>query len=309
MAKEKLDKLKKELEDVEVVIVDEMSMVSADDFYNLHVRLQQIFDSKDDFGGRGLMMFGDLLQLPPVQARAIFKKPKSNKSSVWRSMKDKNLKPIGDLWLNCEVVYLKTNFRQGEGNPWTNLLNRVRIGEPSLEDLETLESRKHTLLSKESYDKATHVFYTNREVFKHNDYMINTLSTKLVQIPAKCEVPTGSGYIPHVNDWGLIDQTNFSMNLELKVGARIMLISNVCIPDSLVNGALGTIIDITFTESKDVEAIIVEFDNPEAGLEQKKDYAELLKNYPGRNVCPIFRSTMEYQIGYKKSKQKSWSHS
>ena len=110
MSKEKLDKLKKELEDVEVVIVDEMSMVSADDFYNLHLRLQQIFDSKDEFGGRALMIFGDLLQLPPVQARAIFKKPRSIKSCAWRSMKDKNLNPIGDLWLNCEVVYLKTQL-------------------------------------------------------------------------------------------------------------------------------------------------------------------------------------------------------
>ena len=183
MAKEKLDKLKKELEDVEVVIVDEMSMVSVDDFYNLHLRLQQIFDSKDDFGGRGLMMFGDLLQLPPVQARAIFKKPKSAKSNVWKNMKDKHKKPIGDLWLKCEVVYLKTNFRQGEGNPWTNLLNRVRIGEPSLEDVQTLESRKHTLLEKEDYDKAMHVFYTNREVFKHNEDMINILPSDLVQIP------------------------------------------------------------------------------------------------------------------------------
>ena len=292
MSKEKLDILKKELEEVELVIVDEMSMVSSDNLYHLHKRLKAIFDSKDDFGGRGLLLFGDLLQLPPPRARAIFKKPESNRNKVWRNMKDKNQEPIGDLWLNCEVVYLKTNFRQGEGHPWTNLLNRVRVGEPSLEDLETLESRKHTLLSKQDYDKAMHVFYTNREVFEHNNYMIDTLSSDLVEIKARCQVPTGSGYTPSVNGWGLIDQTNFSMDLELKIGARVMLIFNVCISDSLVNGALGTVVDF-ITESNEIEAVIVEFDNPVAGAEQMKDNKSICEKYPGKHVCPIFRSTTE----------------
>ena len=61
ISKERLDKFKKQLEDVELVIVDEMSMVSADDLYNLHRRLQDIFDSKDDFGGRAVLLLGDLL--------------------------------------------------------------------------------------------------------------------------------------------------------------------------------------------------------------------------------------------------------
>ena len=76
MTKEKLDRIKKFLEHVETVIVDEMSMVSVDFLYNLHKRLMEVFDSKDDFGGRGLMLVGDLLQLPPVRATPIFKKPK-----------------------------------------------------------------------------------------------------------------------------------------------------------------------------------------------------------------------------------------
>ena len=82
MSREKLDRIKKFLEHVETVIVDEMSMVSVDFLYNLHKRLMEIFDSKDDFGGRGLMLVGDLLQLPPVQATPIFKKPKSGKNKI-----------------------------------------------------------------------------------------------------------------------------------------------------------------------------------------------------------------------------------
>ena len=136
-----------------------MSMVSADDLYNLHKRLQDIFDSKEDFGGRALLLLGDLLQLPPVKGEQIFKRPKSSRNSVLKNMRDQQDKVIGDLWSNCQVVYLKTNFRQGEGNPWTELLNRIRIGEPTPDDIRELNSRNHTLLTKEQYDEATHVFF------------------------------------------------------------------------------------------------------------------------------------------------------
>ena len=43
---EKLDISRKHLENVEIVIVDEFSMVSADILYNLHMRLQEIFMSQ-----------------------------------------------------------------------------------------------------------------------------------------------------------------------------------------------------------------------------------------------------------------------
>ena len=65
---EKLDLTRKQLENVEVVIVDEFSMVSADNLYNLHKRLQEIFMSQEPFGGRSLLLVGDIMQLGPVRA-------------------------------------------------------------------------------------------------------------------------------------------------------------------------------------------------------------------------------------------------
>ena len=73
------------------------------------------------------------------------------------NMKNKQQEPIGDLWNKLEVVVLKTNFRQGEGDPWTELLNRVRIGEPTSEDIEVLRSRKHTLMTKSQYEKSKEI--------------------------------------------------------------------------------------------------------------------------------------------------------
>ena len=305
LAKEKLDQLKKDLEFVEVVIVDEMSMVSAYDLYNLNKRLQEIFDSKGDFGGRALLLVGDLLQLPPVRAQPIFKKPRCQKNKVWCDMKDEKNSAIGELWQNCEVVVLKTNFRQGEGNPWTELLNRVRIGESTADDIKILEERSYELLSNEAYDNAINIFFTNIEVLEHNVYKLSTLKTDLAKSKVTYQAPKGSGYIPFVNERGLIDNTNFNMDLELKIGARVMIIFNVNIPDSLVNGALGTIIDIIFDSVGRIEAVIVKLDNPKAGLDQMKEYNEISEKYVEKSGCPIFSSTTEYHISHKRKRNKN----
>ena len=300
MTKEKLDRIKTFLENVETVIVDEMSMVSVDFLYNLHKRLMEIFDSKDDFGGRGLLLVGDLLQLPPVRATPIFKKPKSGKIKILSNMVDKDSNPVGDLWGKCEVVVLKTNFRQGEGNPWTELLNRVRIGEPTTEDIRLLASRKSSDLTKKEYEEATHVFFRNIDVQKHNNKMLKTLGTSLLEIEAKYEIPKGLKYTPSVNDWGIVGESNLSEIVQIKVGARVMLVYNVNIPDLLVNGSLGTVIGLEFTKSGNIEAIVVEFDNSNTGLDQIKEFRHISSKYIGQRGCPIFKRTIEEQMPYGK---------
>ena len=309
MTKEKLDRIKKFLEQVETAIVDEMSMVSVDFLYNLHKRLMEIFDSKDDFGGRGLMLVGDLLQLPPVRATPIFKKPKSGKNKIFSNMVDKDTNPIGDLWGNCEVVVLKTNFRQGEGDPWTELLNRVRIGQATAKDKKLLESRKPSKLTKEEYENATHVFFRNIDVLKHNNKMIKTLGTSLVEIEAKYEVPKGVKYEPSINDYGIVGESNLSEIVQVKVGARVMLIYNVNIPDLLVNGSLGTVLGFEFNRAGNIEAIVVEFDHSDAGLDQMKEFPLIASKYPGQRGCPIFKTTVEEPMPFgKKHRRKGKKH-
>merc|ERR1712020_285152 len=137
---EKLDLARKNLENVEVVIVDQFSMVSSDNLYNLHKRLQQIFMSQEIFGGRSVLLVGDIMQLGPVRAAPIYRKPKSIDSQAMFDTEELN------LWNNCDSVLLETNFRQGEG-AWTQMLNRIRIGEQTDEDIKILEKRLSTLLS------------------------------------------------------------------------------------------------------------------------------------------------------------------
>ena len=237
---EKLDITRKRLENVEVVIIDEFSMVSADNLYNLHKRLQEIFFSEELFGGRSVLLVGDIMQLGPVRAAPIYAEPRSlDNRAIFNS-------PELNLWQNCQSVLLEKNFRQGEGS-WNQMLNRIRLGEPTQEDIAILEGRPSSLLSKDEYNKAIHLFYTNIEVNDHNNNILNSLEQELQEIVASLLTP--KGYKPKTSENGLIDNTQFSMKLKLKKSARVMIISNVDIKDSIVNGSMGTIIDFVKTDT------------------------------------------------------------
>ena len=65
-----------QLKNVALVIIDEISMVSNVTFLYIHLRLTEIFDTADSddawFGKIPILLFGDLLQLPPVHEAPAF---------------------------------------------------------------------------------------------------------------------------------------------------------------------------------------------------------------------------------------------
>ena len=94
-------KLQHHFKDLRVVIIDEFSMVSADLFYNINRRLQDIMGLKDPFGGLAVIMLGDLLQLSPVKGRKTFHSPLNFNARVFWSVKP-------NLWDKFEVSFLST---------------------------------------------------------------------------------------------------------------------------------------------------------------------------------------------------------
>ncbi|XP_062714004.1 uncharacterized protein LOC134290817 [Aedes albopictus] len=59
---------------IKAVIIDEVSMIGADILNTIHARLQDISGNYDDpFGGINIVFCGDLRQLPPVNARPVYK--------------------------------------------------------------------------------------------------------------------------------------------------------------------------------------------------------------------------------------------
>ena len=80
----KLSELRENLSELRLIIIDEMSLVSADILYKIDAKLKEIFHLRREmpFAGIGMMLVGDLLQIPPVKAGYIFKPPSNDRSNV-----------------------------------------------------------------------------------------------------------------------------------------------------------------------------------------------------------------------------------
>ncbi len=123
------------LRSLELIIIDEISMVRADvmDFMD---KLLRVYTGKrhEPFGGKQLLLVGDIFQLEPVvtgDMRDILTRYYPNPFFFSaRAFADFPIIPIE----------LRKIYRQSD-REFISLLDRVRIGNPSREDLEMLEAR------------------------------------------------------------------------------------------------------------------------------------------------------------------------
>ena len=285
------DKLRNTLQDLELVIIDEISMVTSNFLYFINSRLGEIFLSEDYFAGKCVLLVGDIMQMDPPKGKFIFDEPANKKYQP--------LHGIDPLWLTFDVAVLDTNHRQGEGNFWTEMLNRFRLGIVLDDDKEKLESRRLQNFPNLNTDDAVHVFYTNREVDTQNMKILRSMNTKTVALEARTAYPRG--YKPVIKPHGTIDKTHYKKVLELSIGSNVVLIANIDIADSLVNGARGMVTDFIIDDNGIMRAVMVQFDNPEAGIESKRSSEHFCKKFKvNSSGIPIFRKDFEYRLPFKK---------
>ena len=70
--RDRLNTIKSQLQKLQVIFIDEISMVGSGMPNFLNLRLQQIMGSKEPFGGLSVITVGDLFQLKPVFDEWIF---------------------------------------------------------------------------------------------------------------------------------------------------------------------------------------------------------------------------------------------
>ena len=121
-----IDQMRAVMADLKCIMIDEISMVSNVLLLQIHLRLQDAFDKNMLFGGKNIVLFGDLLQLPPV-----------NSNLPYAEIKGKDVSKITDglkvslnLWREFAYEELSINQRQSgdSNNAWRNLLHRTRLG-------------------------------------------------------------------------------------------------------------------------------------------------------------------------------------
>ena len=284
------DLRRKQLQNLRVLLIDEVSLIKSDLLYQLYFRLQKdIFQNSLDFGNVAVIFLGDLAQIKPPMARHVFQSPSNPKSKL--------LHDVDNLWHKFEVITLKTNHRQGEDREYADLLNRIRVAkvQPSEEDIDVLKTRVFPRDSNALPDDALLVSGTNKIVNKVNEYKLNKLPGELIELKAAVYSNTRGSFKPKIDNAGMIKGTTLKFNLLLKKGCRVMLSHNLDVCDGLTNGAMGTAVDFKRDPKGKIKFVLVKFDNEDCGRERRKQL-NFDHEYPGQAVTAIELLEFDFTI-------------
>lgn len=218
----RINKSKLELiRNLQLLIIDEVSMVRADLMDHIDVELRRIRRNSKPFGGVQLLMIGDLQQLPPIAhggedelLRQYYKTLYFFSSAALKSMK-----------YSC--IELKTVYRQTDGH-FINILNHARECTLTNQDITDLNARYIPDFSPRPEDGYIRLMTHNRQV----DYINATEMAKLDSHPFTFEAAV-TGTFPE-------ESYPTANSLTLKKGAQVMFIKND--PERrFINGTLGEI--------------------------------------------------------------------
>ena len=223
-------RFKKLLKNLELLIIDEISMVRAPMLDAISETLQIHRNSSKPFGGIHVLACGDLFQLPPVvkenEESAIFERY----GSVYFFSAD-NFQAI-EKPLFFELV---SSFRQQDDKKFYNLLNNVRLGKNLESSINMINKTCHN----PEFDTDSSLIITSR---KYRAEQIND------EMLSRIDGPTT---VAKSKEQGELNENDLPAPRELRVkeDAKVMFIKND--PDGRwVNGTIGVVIDCSDKNKK-----------------------------------------------------------
>jgi energy-coupling factor transporter ATP-binding protein EcfA2 len=216
------------LQNLELLVIDEISMVRADLLDVVDIFLRRFGPNPLlPFGGIRMIWFGDLYQLPPVV---------TSQDQVWLKHEYQTPYFFGAHVFRSipqfEIVELKKIFRQSDPT-FIEFLNRVRRNQLQTQDLNWLHQEVKKNVSRVS-----------KEDKKIESVVLTTTNSKAEMVnKSKLDGLPGRDLVLEGNITGLIDKKELPTEefLRLKVGAQLMLLNND--PNGeWVNGSIGRVL-------------------------------------------------------------------
>jgi len=136
--------IKSRFNKLQILIIDEVSMVSPEIFESMDKILRAFKDFTQPFGGVQVVISGDFFQLPPVS-----REPKA-KRFAWQAPSWREL--------DLKSCYLNEKFRQ-EDNQLINILDEIRSG--------MVSPHSHALLQ-ECFEQELDTPFTPTKLYTHN---------------------------------------------------------------------------------------------------------------------------------------------
>eukprot|EP00569_Conticribra_weissflogii_P020583 CAMPEP_0171426446 /NCGR_PEP_ID=MMETSP0881-20121228/3966_1 /TAXON_ID=67004 /ORGANISM="Thalassiosira weissflogii, Strain CCMP1336" /LENGTH=741 /DNA_ID=CAMNT_0011945929 /DNA_START=57 /DNA_END=2282 /DNA_ORIENTATION=+ len=214
--------------EVDVLVIDEVSMMASSFLDKLSFIASRARNDRRPFGGVQLVVCGDFFQLPPVE------------------LKNDGFAFMAKCWsdvIKCSVL-LRQVFRQQGDATLMKILDEARIGELTSHSVDVL--RRHSTLPSAAFERESTSEETkkiiptllecrNKEVDKANE-------REMQKLP-------GQVYTFHARDRAISDSYCAQLKhcqapaqLDLKIGAQVILLKNIDLERGLANGSRGIVV-------------------------------------------------------------------
>jgi nucleoside-triphosphatase THEP1 len=215
------------LQELELLIIDEVSMLRADMLDAMNIILQSLRNNRrEPFGGVQMLYIGDLYQLPPVVG-----------NDEWDVLKSYYKSPFffdAQIMENAPPVYLELTkiYRQSDAG-FIEVLNNIRNNDITEDDINYLNRRYDPYFIPDENDSVVVLTTHNYKADKINTGALNQLQTQDFIFKGEITEEFNEKVLP------------VDMELRLKKGAQVMFIRNDKGEDrKYYNGKIGTITDI-----------------------------------------------------------------
>lgn len=212
--------LEKKLDKVEVLVIDEISMLHQNQLRLVDEVLRYFKMNQLPFGGIQVIFCGDFFQLPPVGNNSESSK---NKFAF-----------MSPTWVNAAptICYLTQQYRQSN-DELNTILNEIRSGNISEHRFQRLQDAIGQKIK--SPIPPTRLFTHNYDVDELNEAELKKISGKSRIFSAETK---GNEKLLE----GLKKSVLAMESMELKLGAKVMFVRNI--PEKgVVNGSLGEIVE------------------------------------------------------------------
>lgn len=257
------------IRNTDILVIDEISMMSAEIFEKIEEICRKIRRKNTYFGGIQVVLTGDLLQLLPVFKQNTLSHGSPGEKKDERMIIESKL--FQEIYKNDNVVILDENFRQKQDVKYSEILNRIRLGEYTEGDVEVLNMRKIKKDVLEPKKDTIQLVSSNKKAKEINEKHLN-----------KDGCLYKAKYITKGTDEDIKNmllkelQTQFRQKETDEVvlcrNNRVMLTKNKDVKRGLVNGSIGTITRFVKNTTTGEAQPEVLFDNGEKTVITKEEW-------------------------------------
>jgi energy-coupling factor transporter ATP-binding protein EcfA2 len=197
------------LEELDLLIIDEVSMVRCD-LLDVIDKILKAFgggSSSSPFGGKQVLLIGDPFQLPPIAKEdewdilgRYYDSPYFFSANSFKSR-------------GTEFVELKKIYRQKGDQTFINLLNRSRVGKATLDDISLLNAKVSPNFE---FKNEGYVYLATHKILVQdtNQRELDSLPSRLITYQGTVTGKFKEGDMPTLKE------------LKLKKGAQVMFVKN-----------------------------------------------------------------------------------